>query len=54
MSGSDFVPNRPPMRSPTVSLSAPAELVGQDIAYVTRAACGTSVPSLGLQQHQVI
>ena len=54
MSGPEFVPNWPPKRRPTITLSAPAELVGQNIAYVTRFPSGTSVPSLGLQQHQVL
>ena len=54
MSGPEFAPNWPPKRRPTITLSAPAELVGDNIAYVTRFPSGTSVPSLGLQQHQVL
>jgi hypothetical protein len=54
MSGSDFIPNLPPKRSTTVTLIAPAPLVGHDIADATRFShTAPPVPSLGLQEHQV-
>jgi hypothetical protein len=54
MSGSDFIPNLPPKRSTTVTLIAPAPLVGHDIADATRFShTAPAVPSLGLQEHQV-
>jgi len=54
MSDAGFVPNLPPKRIPTVTLVASAPIVGRDIADVTRFPCGAPVPSLGMQQHQVL
>jgi hypothetical protein len=54
MSSADFIPNRPPKRRPTVTLVPLAPLIGQDIAEVTRYPSRQSIPSLGLQQHQVL
>jgi hypothetical protein len=54
MSGIEFIPNCPPKRSLTATLVTPAQLVDQNIVEVTRFASGVSVPTLGLQQHQVL
>ena len=54
MSDADFIPNLPPKRTPTVALVAPAPIVGQDIADVTRFPSRAPVPSLGMQHHQVL